>query len=125
VIARRLELRLVRSLLDSLNARSVLVRRSFTTFLGEPSASVAGHEMPALLVHLGEAGLLHILPPYTGWDAAGHNDVLLAPYVAGPVTVVSDGPVAGARMEWVALVATPCGVLAHTSGALVADLQSS
>jgi hypothetical protein len=41
------------------------------------------------------------------------------------VTVISDGSVAGTRMGWAALVATPSGVLAHTSGALVADLLSS
>jgi hypothetical protein len=77
VIARRPELRLVRFLLGCLNARSVLIGCSFRTFLGEPSTGVAGHEMPALLGLLEEAGLLHILSPYNCWDAAARDNVLL------------------------------------------------
>ena len=74
---------------------------------------------------MAEVGPSFAQPPYKEAQPAPRRDDVWAPNAGGPVALVSDGSVAGDRMGWAALVASPTGVLATTCGKLLAGQPSS
>ena len=126
VLAYRLGVRLLQSLLLCLNARSALVRGAFRVLLqGRDPVRCTEHDLPRVRAVMAEVGVQFSLPPYVGILPAPRHDAVRASYAGGPVAIVLDGSVAGERLSWAALVASPEGLLATTCGSLLADHPSS
>ena len=107
-------------------ARSVLVGMSFRVLLlAEGPIVCPGHDLLRVHDMLHDAELTFSPPPYRGVPSAPRRDSFLRTYICGLVVIVSDGFVCGERLEWGALIASADGVLATTSGELLADCPSS
>ena len=126
-LASRFELRFVRGVLQALNSRNVLARRSTRQLLHAPGVSdILGNDL--LPFH----SLLHVfnlqlsLPPHTTVRPAAELETTCSRTTGAAVLLVSDGSSPDGRLGWGALVADTSGTILGTScGGIYVDIATS